>query len=67
MIWIKFKNKVMGKCPYCKKIGRLEKPESMTVYVNEKGNETKFQCKECAQDYREHWQERWDDYYKGLL
>lgn len=24
-------------------------------------------CEWCGKDYREHWQERWDDYYAGLL
>ena len=30
-------------------------------------NRSIFLCPHCAEVYNRHWQDRWDDYYAGLL
>jgi len=30
-------------------------------------NRDLFLCDSCAMEYHDYWQERWDDYYSGLL
>ena len=45
----------------------------MTAYAwdgkGENPNRDPILCSECANDYRKHWQEMWDEYYssQGLL
>lgn len=30
-------------------------------------NRDLFLCSDCEKEYNDHWQERWEDYYNGLL
>jgi len=39
----------------------------MTAYHDPKMNTKPVLCDECAQEYHDYWQERWDEYYAGLL
>ena len=45
--------------------GPLERVRPMTAY----GDEPDFLvlCQQCAQSYREFWNEMWDEYYTGRL
>lgn len=64
-----------GFCPYCEiYYSPLEFVSPMTMYpvdkLDENGNDSNyvgFMCARCAQQYREIWDERWAEYYSGLL
>ena len=44
---------------------------AMTAYywdgTGDDPNADVIACDSCWEDYRAYWQERWDDYYSGLL
>ena len=55
------------KCERCGEEGAEPRP-SMTAYVDEEGHATEEKnprpilCEPDWQEYREYWQERWDEY-----
>ena len=58
----------------CRNIENIEWVPAMTRYnwdidkePLEDPNRDLFLCPTCSKWYSEHWQERWDDYYGGLL
>jgi hypothetical protein len=39
----------------------------MTLYEHDEDNYVGFVCRECQQQYYDHWQERWDEYNAGRM
>jgi hypothetical protein len=50
-------------CGECGATEGVRLVQAMTVYPD---TPILF-CGSCAEDYRSYWQERWDEYYSGLL
>ena len=58
-------------CDHCGKTEGVKIVGAMTAYSQIEGepdrNHPTPYCPECAQEYEEHWQEMWDEYYSGRL
>lgn len=60
------------KCEHCQEEHESVQPRSaMTSYhwngTGDNPNADVVLCDLCWGDYRDYWQERWDDYYSGCL
>ena len=53
------------KCNRCKKRGAKRRPQ-LTQYLDEELNWDCL-CESCQEGADEYWQERWDEYYSGLM
>jgi DNA-directed RNA polymerase subunit RPC12/RpoP len=59
-------------CQYCgRRVPGVERECSRTRYPwNGEGkdpNRDVYLCRDCAKDHHEHWDDRWADYYSGLM
>jgi len=58
-------------CDHCGATEGVQIIGAMTSYCARDGepdpNHSTPYCPECAQQYREHWTEMWDEYYAGRL
>lgn len=59
-------------CGECEQVSEdVKERTAMTAYhwdgTGENPNAPPVLCDECWGDYHAYWQERWDDYYSGLL
>ena len=67
--WVKARCHIgrFGLCPGC---GRwrtdIERRRQMTQYEHEPSN-WNTHCADCQADADRYWEERWQDYYSGLL
>lgn len=62
---IKFAKRFFNKCRRCRKYGAEERRQ-LTAYIDDRKNFAVL-CDECQKEEDEYWQERWNDYYRGLL
>lgn len=63
-----------GICEFCPQTKNIEWIPAMTRYhwdidkePLEDPNRSIFLCPRCSSEYNANWQDRWDDYYSGLL
>jgi hypothetical protein len=60
-----------NECEHCGSIWGVKLEPSYTAYywdgVGEDPNREVMLCRACAEYHRDYWQERWDEYYAGLL
>jgi hypothetical protein len=61
------KEKIQGECPGCHEVTTLVLTPSMTQYEDPERNLPFYACKWCSEEYIEEMQDRWNDYYAGLL
>lgn len=56
-------------CARCDEAEGIDSVPALTAYIasleNPTPNRPILLCPECAQDHRNYWQERWDEYYSG--
>lgn len=68
------KYKIQPKCEYCGSTEKLKLEDSRTRYFFEgeinapnDPNRRLLLCLNCAEDHHNYWDDRWDDYYQGLM
>lgn len=56
-----------GKCQNCRETKTVTIEPSRTACANEAENVPSVLCEPCAIEYHEYWDDRWDEYYRGLM
>lgn len=75
--WVSFSSVVFGGCERCGSLWKV-KPESSRTCYHVEGIEGRENtpvdpnrdvrlCRPCAEEHHENWDQRWSEYYSGLL
>lgn len=54
-------------CERCGITTEVQLEPSRTYYVDESKNVEIWLCRECADEYHQHWDDMWAEYHSGLL
>ena len=57
----------LGGCERCGYLWGVTYEPCRTQYADEKMNVEPKLCRSCAQEHHDYWDERWAEYYGGLL